>query len=133
MRNNHFNLNGTISIYFDNEVLIGPMHYRLLNLIITDSNLNSVTEKLNISKQKALSLINSINRVAPMPVTNAIKKREETIFKITDFGSRLINSYTQKELDFFMFLQKSDKHLNNSFMNSIEENHSFKSFTKDVY
>lgn len=123
MKNNQFNLNGTITIYYNSQILMAPIHYQLLNAILTDSMLHHITEGLGISKQKAIGLINHMNRLAPYPVIEIEKIKHELHYQITDFGMRLVNSYAQKEFDLYMFLKKSDSHLNNSFMNSNEEKH----------
>jgi molybdenum-dependent DNA-binding transcriptional regulator ModE len=127
MKNNNFNLNGTITICYNNEILMGSLQYRLLNLVIADSILRTVTDELNITKQKAILLINNMNKLAPYPVTEIEKGKYENHHRVTDFGMRLLNSYAQKEFDLYMFLKKSDEHLNNSFMNCIEEKNSLTS------
>jgi len=127
MKNNTFNLNGSITIYYNNEILMGSLQYRLLNLVLTDSTLNKVTEDLNLSKQKAIVLINTMNKLAPYPVADMDKAKHENHYRITDFGMRLLSSYAQKEFDFYKFMKKSDEHLNNSFMNCNEEKNALSS------
>jgi molybdate transport repressor ModE-like protein len=129
MRYKNFNMSGTITISYNNEVLLGALHYRLLNLILTDNTLTNVQSELHISKQKAISLINHMNRLAPQPVTEVEKIKNEGHYHITNFGMRLINSYAQKEFDLYLFLRKSDQYLNTSFRSIHEEVQSVHSFS----
>jgi len=121
MKNKHFNLNGTITINYNNELLMGQLQYRLLNLIINDHLLNNTYSELNISKQRAVSIINTMNRIAPNQIVDIDKGKQETRFRLTDFGMMLLNSYAQKEFDLYMFLRKSDDYLNNNIINNMEK------------
>lgn len=121
MKNKHFNLNGTITISYNNELLMGQLQYRLLNLIINDHLLNNTNSELNISKQRAVGIINTMNRIAPNQIVDIEKGKQETRFSLTDFGMKLLNSYAQKEFDLYMFLRKSDDYLNNNIINNMEK------------
>lgn len=121
MKNKHFNLNGTITINYNNELLMGQLQYRLLNLIINDHLLNNTNSELNISKQRAISIINTMNRIAPNLIVEIEKGKQETRFSLTDFGMKLLNSYAQKEFDLYMFLRKSDDYLNNNIINNMDK------------
>lgn len=121
MKNKHFNLNGTITINYNNELLMGQLQYRLLNLIINDHLLNNTNSELNISKQRAINIINTMNRIAPNLIVEIEKGKQETRFSLTDFGMKLLNSYAQKEFDLYMFLRKSDDYLNNNIINNMDK------------
>ncbi len=121
MKNKHFNLNGTITINYNNELLMGQLQYRLLNLIINDHLLNNTNSELNISKQRAINIINTMNRIAPNLIVEIEKGKQETSFSLTDFGMKLLNSYAQKEFDLYMFLRKSDDYLNNNIINNMDK------------
>jgi molybdate transport repressor ModE-like protein len=117
----NFNLNGNITIQYNNETLIDNLQYRLLNLIITQSSLSSAAQELNIPLAKALSVINKMNKLSPTTVVEIEKGKHEVNLQISDFGMRLLNVYAQKEFDLYIFLKKSSQQLNNSIITQIEE------------
>jgi molybdate transport repressor ModE-like protein len=115
MKNDNFNLNGTINIFYENELLMGELQYRLLNLILTDSTIAEIKQELQISRQKAVSTIGKMNKLAPLPVVETEIEKDTVFFRISDFGMKLMTSYAQKEFELYMFLSKSKEQLNNSF------------------
>lgn len=121
---NNFNLNGNITIHYKNEILMDALNYRLLNLILTDEQMLGLVKELHISRGKAMQIIHHMNRLAPRPVVEIEKDKNEPTFRVSDFGMMLLNSYAQKEFELYIFLNKSNQHLNNSFMTMNETRNS---------
>ncbi|ASB48221.1 winged helix-turn-helix domain-containing protein [Alkalitalea saponilacus] len=115
MEDKNFNLNGTITIYYNNKVLLDEVQYRLLNLVLTDGSLANALQELNLSRSKAMGLINRMNRLAPETVVDMGKKKDKTYLQVSDFGMKLLNSYAQKEFELYIFLKDGNRHLNASF------------------
>ncbi|TCO07116.1 winged helix-turn-helix domain-containing protein [Natronoflexus pectinivorans] len=120
MDDKNFNLDGTITIYYKNKMLLDEVQYKLLNLILTDGSIVNSQRELSLSRTKAMGLINRMNRLAPEIVVEFDKKKDESYMQVSDFGMKLLNSYAQKEFELYIFLKKGNAHLNSSFHHALK-------------
>ena len=63
-----FTIEGAIAIYKEQELFFSLVHYNLLLDIMKLGSINSAAKKENISYQQAWTLIDTLNRMSPIPI-----------------------------------------------------------------
>ncbi|MBN2744422.1 MAG: LysR family transcriptional regulator [Marinilabiliaceae bacterium] len=109
-----FNMDGSITIYCKDELLMGATQYRLLNQIVIDGSINAAARNLKMSYQHAWTLINRMNHLSPLPIVLRQKGgRDGGGCQLSSYGLRLLNTYAQKEIELMEFFRECNRQLNN--------------------
>jgi len=102
-----------IQIRFNKRIFITPKRIDLLRMIKKTGSLNAASKEMSISYQKAWTMINEMNRIAPSPLV--IKQRGGSGgggAEISDYGSLILKEYSFIEKKIHEFSRQLNTELN---------------------
>lgn len=101
MPNQPFSIDGYIWVNKGEECFIGPGRVSLLSAVAKEGSINAAAKLLGMSYQQAWTVIEQINRLAPVPVL-IIKRggKNGGGAELTGYGKRIIGEVNSMEAAF---------------------------------
>lgn len=101
-----YSIDGAFVIHKGEEVFFGPAQYRLLRQIIKDGSINAAAKNLSISYQHAWTVIDKMNKMAPVPIVIRQKGgKDGGGCRISDYGLKIYEEFARRETMFKEFLE----------------------------
>lgn len=101
-----YSIDGAFVIHKGEEVFFGPAQYRLLRQIIKDGSINAAAKNLSISYQYAWTVIDKMNKMAPVPIVIRQKGgKDGGGCRISDYGLKIYEEFARRETMFKEFLE----------------------------
>ena len=111
-----FSMDASLTFNREGELFLGSGQIRLLRQVMTDGSIHAAAKNLKMSYQHAWHLLDTLNRLSPVPVIVRQKGgKDGGGCNLSPYGIKLIQMYVKKESELMMFLEQSSSEFNSCF------------------